>query len=67
MRQRAPADPTPQHVEEGVDDLAPGMLRRAAAGLHCWHQRFEDGPLAIRQIGGIAMAGHGAGPFPQLH
>ena len=40
-------------IEQGVDEVAPGIFGGASAGQNRRHKRFEQEPLGIRQIAGV--------------
>jgi hypothetical protein len=42
-----------QHVEDGVDDLDPGMLLVSSGEVGYRHNRLDETPLGSGQIGGV--------------
>src|SRR5262249_17331955 len=59
--QGAPLIAAAHHIEDGVDDLAPAVARRATAGLDGGHEGLQDGPLGGAPVAGIGFAGRGEG------
>ena len=57
VRQRPPGTTAVQDEEHGVEQFAPQVCRRAATGLGRRHQRVEDDPLVVGQIGRGGAAG----------
>ncbi len=64
MGQGAPDHAVAQDVEHGIDEFPTRMRWRPTTRLRGRDQGFEVEPLGIGEVGGITMAGHGAGSFP---
>jgi hypothetical protein len=47
-----------QNGEDGVDDVAHGVCSRSAARFGGWNEWFEDRPLGVGEVAGIAMGTH---------
>ena len=56
--QRPPHAPVPGLVQEGVDDLPPGVRRRPPAGLGAGDIGFDQPPLAVGQVGRVRRPAH---------
>jgi hypothetical protein len=67
MRQRSPGAAVLGDLEDGVDDLAQGILSRSTvAGVRALEQRGQDLPLPICQITGVASMVHWSLPWSGL-
>src|SRR3954453_10112394 len=72
-RQHPPRDAAAQDVEDRVDDLAHGPLRRSPDASWSRQKRFQDGPFGVGQVTGKAksvahmLRAGGCGPHQAVH
>src|SRR5256885_5786289 len=58
VRQGAPSAAVAGLIKDGVDDLAPGVLRGASARFGTRNIRFDPTPLVVREVGQIGHPAH---------
>ena len=64
VRHRPPLVAAAHHIQNGVDDLAPAVARRASAELDRRDEGLQDGPLGVAQVARVGVAGRaGCGLF----
>src|SRR5215207_7620432 len=60
VRKQPPGAPSPEHIEDGVQELARLMSSGASARLGFGHEMFEDTPFVIGEVCGVGSTGrHG--------